>query len=62
MALAVAVARTAAKLDADNAYQQGWRVYGVKWLEFALLAVGAVVGAYCGIGLLSRRLLFMGCQ
>ena len=49
MALAVAVARTAAKLDADNAYQQRWKVYGVKWLEFALLAVGAVVGAYLAV-------------
>ena len=31
--------------DADNTYPNG-RCFGLKWLEFALLAVGAVAGAY----------------
>jgi fluoride exporter len=60
MALAVAVARTAPKLDADNAYQQKWMVDGLKWLEFALLAVGAVVGAYLRYRLVESPVAFYG--
>jgi len=45
MALAVAHAKTAAKLDADNAYLN-YEVSKMKWIEFALLAGSAVVGAF----------------
>ena len=33
-------------MDANNAYHYKMERYKVKWLEFALLAAGAVVGAY----------------
>jgi CrcB protein len=46
MALAVAQAKTAAKKDADNAYLKKLEGKHLKWIEFVLLAVGAVIGAF----------------
>jgi fluoride exporter len=46
MALAVASCQNRNPLDADNAYLQKQVDTELKWIEFGLLVVGAVVGAF----------------
>jgi fluoride exporter len=46
MALALAQAKTAAKMDADNAYFKKLEGKHLKWIEFVLLAVGAIIGVF----------------
>ena len=59
MALALATAKTAVHSDADNAYTKtGW--IKLKWIEFGLLVLGAVIGAFLRYKLVESPMTFYG--